>query len=176
MRCSLKAGWVYMLSFMLGLSDIIPAKWSTFLYCLVADRWVAFQFPLVSLPLSRRKWGTAFLFLRQSVSSAPLGPVDTKEEDAEVGRGGSRIPSSPDSWHLLLPHWCWLRVKVLPLGVGGRMEGEMGSQDQPCFALSHCDSLMPGGEWKIAYYSTSPAPPRRGIRMSHLFMYLGIIY
>lgn len=150
MRYSLRAGWVYMVSFILGLTDIILAKSNTYSYGLVVDRWGRTSVFLCPTDAFQEKVGHSFLFLRQGVSSAPWAlstPENRKqgwwEEEAEfqvvLPPGTSYHLGDGREWRSA-PHWT-------PL-----MEGKMGNQsvDQPCFALSHSDSLMPDGEWKIS--------------------------
>lgn len=124
LRCSSRAGWGPVLSFMLSLLTLSQQSGTLLYSALLQTYGLALQFPLIPLTSSRRKWGMAFLFLSQGVSSAPLGS----------------------------PHWCWLGEKLLNFSLNPLIEGAMWSKtvDQSCFALSYSVSVMPAGERKIS--------------------------
>ena len=125
-----------MLSFMLDFTDIIPAKGSTYSYCLVADRWGGTSVFPCPTDTSQRKVRHDLIVSESRCKL--ISPEPCWEEDARVWGGrksawnsASSSPHTPassslvlpdNSYHLTAAGWEWRLSSSLNPTDGGRNE------------------------------------------------------
>lgn len=145
LRCSLRVGWVPVLSFMLGLLTLSQQRGTLFYPALLQTYGVALQFPLIPVTSSGRKWGMLFVSESECKLSSP-GPC--WQQRREWGVGWERTPSDT-SYHLIGADW----GEKLSFSLNSLIEGATWSKtvDRSCFALSYSVSVMPAGERKISW-------------------------